>query len=110
PTHDVQFVGVLVFPYATCTPHTPASVAQVVPKLTESKLVAGSSKLIVKLPPVDGVVSRSILSLVSILMLPKLLRNLIYTDFVPRTALDVRAILALHVVQLVGLLVFPYAT
>ena len=59
--HDVQFVGVVPVPYATCTHPTPLpSVAQIVHKFTQVILVAGSSKLIVKLHPVGAVVSSNI--------------------------------------------------
>jgi hypothetical protein len=103
-------VGLLVFPNATSTPPAPASVAQVVVKVAAVPLVFAAPALIVKLPQVGAVVSKIIVSVVSVLVFPKLSLNLIYTVFVPSPAVNVCARVALHVVQLVGLLVFPNAT
>jgi len=50
----IQFVGLLAFPYATCTPPTPASVAQVVVNTTAVPLVYVAPVFTVKLPPVGG--------------------------------------------------------
>jgi hypothetical protein len=74
----VQLVGLLVFPYATCTPPTPApSFAQVVVSVTVPLLVAAAPLFTVKLPPVGAVVSKIIVSVTSLVVFVKLSRNLI---------------------------------
>jgi hypothetical protein len=110
-THVVQLVGVVVFPYASCTPPTPVpSVAQVTLKFTASFAVAGAPKLILNDQPTGATVSKTIVSESSLVMLPKLSRNCIYTVLVPSHGVNVCAILALQVVQFVAHDVFPYAT
>jgi len=59
---------------------------------------------------VGAVASRIIVSVVSILVFPKPSLHLIYTVFVPSPDTKVCAMLALHVVQLVGFAVLPNAT
>ena len=71
--HVVQFVGLLVFPNATCTPPTPASVAHVVFNVTAVLLVAAALLLILNVHPVGDALSCVLLVLVvHALVLPKL--------------------------------------
>lgn len=108
--HVVQLVGFAVFPYATCTHQTPTSVGQIVFNVTFVVFVADALLFIVKLPPVGAMVSRIIVSEICVLILPKLSLNCIYTVLFPSWADIICAIVALHVVQLVGFVVVQNAT
>lgn len=90
------------------TPPTPASVAVVLLTVFTSHWVNAGSAVIAG--AVGAVVSNVIVSEICVLMLPKLSLNCIYTVFVPSHALNVCAILALHVVQFVGFALFQNAT
>ena len=94
--------------YSYCTPHTPASVDAVLLTILLNPCVnAGSA---VMLAAVGAVLSKVIVSVTSVLIFHKLSLKTINTVLVPSPADTVCAILAPHVVQLVGLVVFQNAT
>ena len=105
-----RLVGFALFPYATCTPPTHASVAHTVFNVTLTHVVPTASLFIVKLHPVGAVVSRRIV-LVRLLVGCNVVvsLHLIYTVFVPSHEESVCDLVAVQLCRFVGFIVFPNA-
>lgn len=104
PTHDVQFVGFILAPYATCTPPTHApSVAHTILKFVAGFAVADAPRLIFKAHHTGAVVSSLIvLSNHASVSFPKLSLHLIQTFFVPSPDERVIPVAAVHDCQSCG--------